>query len=86
MKKTLLALAVAMAGFSATLAWSAEPAPREPAARAAQKAAPTAAKPGAKPAAKAAQRTRAPAVPAFDERLLDGPAVLCACTRSRVQA
>lgn len=82
MKKTFLALAVAMAGFSATLAWSAEPAPREPAVRGAPKAAPAPAKPAAKPS----RQTRTPVVPAFDERLLDGPAVLCACTRSRVQA
>lgn len=82
MKKTLLALAVAMAGFSATLAWSAEPAPRDPAVRVAPRAATT----PAKPAAKQPRAARTPAVPAFDERLLEGPAVLCACTRSRVQA
>lgn len=85
MKKTLLALAVAMAGFSATLAWAAEPAPREPAVRVAPKAAPAPDKP-VKPAARQTRQAPTPAVPAFDERLLDGPAVLCACTRSRVQA
>jgi hypothetical protein len=86
MKKTLLALAVAMAGFGTTLAWSAEPAPRDPAVRAAPKAAPAPAKPATKPTPQQARGTRTPVVPAFDERLLDGPAVLCACTRSRVQA
>ncbi len=82
MKNTLLALCVAIAGFSTTLAWAAEPAPRAPAVQAAPKGAPA----PVRPAAKQARGTRAPVVPAFDERLLDGPAVLCACTRSRVQA
>lgn len=78
--KTLIALTIAMLGFGATLAWSAEPTPAStsasaPAAKAARGTAP-----------KTTRNARTPVTPAFDDRLLQGPAVLCACGRSRTQA
>ncbi len=79
--KTILALLIAMLGFGATLAWSAEPAATP---NAVSRPAPKDAKPA--PSPKNAQTPRAPAVPAFDGRLLQGPAVLCACGWGRPRA
>ena len=67
--KTMLALLIAMLGFGATLAWSAEPKDAK-----------------AAPSPKNAQTPRTPVVPAFDGRLLQGPAVLCACGWGRPRA
>ena len=82
--KTLIALTIALAGFGSTLAWSAPPASASTSA-----SAPAAAKALRHTAPKSARSSRAPAapvVPAFNEQLLEGPAVLCACGRSRTQA
>lgn len=79
--KTLFAFLIALLGFGVTLAWSAEAVPT-PAAAASQSTA------AQRAPTRAAGRTaaRTPAVPAFDGRLLQGPAVLCACTRGASRA
>jgi hypothetical protein len=79
--KTLIALTIALAGFGSTLAWGAEPATASP-----PTSATAAAKAPRASAAKNVRTTRTPVTPAFDERLLQGPATLCACGRNRTQA